>query len=113
MSPIAWLLGLGVVGVGGFAIHESRKPTGEKVKDGDTVFVHATALRTSSGQQFDEDRLKAFLAGFVTTSVKVTNVILTPGVKGRAGGVILGAPVPVFFDLGAVTSIERNGKRIV
>jgi hypothetical protein len=113
MSPFAWLLGLGVVGVGGFAIHESRKPTGEKVKDGDTVFVHATALKPVSGQQFDTDRLAVFLAGFVTTNVKVTNVVISGVVKGGCTGTILGAPVPVFFTLDAVTSIERNGKRIV
>ncbi len=112
MSLFAWVLGLGVAGVGAHAIRESMKPTGEKVRDGDSVFVRADALQATSGQQFDVDALKRFVAGFTNTNVKVSSVVVTGNVKGRASGAIIGAPVPVFFELSAVTSIERDGKRI-
>jgi hypothetical protein len=98
---------------GGIAYKEVTKPTGEKVKDGDTVFVRADAIHLAdTSAPNDVAGLQAFLASFLNTSVKVTTVRLTPKSHGLTG-TILGFPRVVAFDRSAVTSIERNGARIV
>ncbi len=97
---------------GGIAVREVTKPTADKVKDGDTVFVRADALRLAdTTAPTDVAGLQAFLAGFINTNVKVTTVRRTP--TGSFTGTILGFPRVVAFDKPAVASIERNGARIV
>lgn len=106
--------GVTALAFGGIAIREATKTTGEKVKDGDSVFVRADGLHLVDSSPTDDAGLKAFLAGFLQTSVKVTNVHLP--VKGGKStdftGTIIGFPRVVAFASAAVNSIERNGARI-
>lgn len=96
---------------GGIAIHEATKPTGEKVKNGDAVFVRADALHPADlTSTADTLGLRAFLAGFLSTAIKVS-AVKTNG-KADMTGTILGFSKSVGFPSTAVVSIERNGKRI-
>jgi hypothetical protein len=97
-----------VVGIGVTALLEGRS-TGEKVKNGDSVFVNATSLRPLSGSPVDIDALRVFLSGFLATNVKVTSVAIGP--NKTAVGNIIGLSPSVLFDLSAVTRIERDGKQ--
>ncbi len=110
---LGWVIA-GVTGAvfGGIALKELSKTTGEKVKDGDTVFVRSDMLRLAdSNAGPDVAGLKVFLAGFINNSVKVTTARRTPGTKAFTG-TILGFSRVVAFDENAVSSIERNGSRI-
>ncbi len=102
---------------GGIALHEVNKPTGEKLKKGDSAFVEVRMLRMASGitaPGLDDAALQAFLGGLITSSVKVVNCEPQAIGNGQPGaiGTIVGFPKPVAFPLTGVTSIERNGKRI-
>jgi hypothetical protein len=98
---------------GGIAYKEATKTTGEKVKAGDTTFVRADALRVSgtAPNPAVQASLQSLLAGFMSTSVKVSGVQPLPGTTSFSG-TIVGFPQPVVFDRSAVVSIERNGARI-
>ena len=103
--------GAAALAFGAIAAKEMSKTTGEKVKDGDTLFVRADGIKLA-GADADIAGLKAFLAGFLNTSVKVTTARLTPN-STEITGTIIGFPKVVAFDRSAVTSIERDGKKIV
>ena len=109
-----WIIGGVTAAVfAGIGIREATKPTGEKVKNGDSVFVRADALSLADTNAVqDIAGLQAFLTGFINTSVKIGTARLTPGTT-KITGTILGFPRVVSFDRSAVTSIERNGKRII
>jgi len=109
--------GIAALAFGAIAVKELTKTTGEKVKDGDDVFVHADAIQvlTPAGtvpNPVNGASLKAFLAGFLTTSIKVSAARLEAPPSTRITGTILGFPSIVVFDRSAVASIERNGARI-
>jgi len=114
-----WIVGgIAALAFGGIAYKEVTKTTGEKVKDGDTVFVRADKLRLAETATLaDTAGLQAFLAGFINTNVKVTNVHLTPQSNAVdrtiITGTIVGFPRLLAFSKADVTSIERNGARIV
>lgn len=96
---------------GGIAYREATKPTGDKVKDGDTVYVHSDALRLADATApGDTAALKGFLGGFVTSNVKVT-AVKRIGPDSFTGS-ILGFSRLLAFDKKAIASIERNGQRI-
>jgi hypothetical protein len=108
------VMGVAAAVLSGIAYKEASKPTGEKVKYGDAVFVRADALKLADANtnQNDVAGLRAFLAGFINTAVKVTDVRVMPQATGLTGSII-GFPRTLFFERTAVQSIERNGKRIV
>jgi hypothetical protein len=99
-----------VLGGGYIAFTEINKTTGQKVKDGDGVFVPVEKL--STGVAADDLALKAFLGGLVSVVAKVTNVTVD-AVKGLGHGNLIGFPATVSFPLESVASIDRNGTRIV
>lgn len=105
--------GAAALAFGAIAAKEMSKTTGEKVKDGDTLFVRADKLHLAdTNAPADVAGFQAFLAGFLNTSVKVTMARLTPKSTGITG-TIIGFPKVVAFDRADVTSIERDGKKIV
>ncbi len=105
---IGWVIGIGTLLVGGgIAAREMTKPTGDKVKTGDNVFVPVNQLKVLSNDPLDTAALKVFVDGFIATNVKVSNVAL--GAAGVAAGSILGLSPSVTFPLSSVTKIERNG----
>ena len=92
----------------GIVLYEFLKPTSKKVKQGDSVFVPINSL-TALDPVRGLDDITAFTKGFMSSNVKVTNVI-TAGI-GQAYGSIIGLSSPVRFALSSVTLIERNGKQ--
>jgi hypothetical protein len=101
---------------GGIAYKEATKPTGDKVKEGDTVFVRADGIHlgvpgSPAANAPKQAGLTTLLAGFMSTSVKVTGVRKTQ-THDSLLGTIVGFPDLVGFSRTAVTSIERNGARI-
>ncbi len=106
------IAGVAAAVFGGIALREATKPTGEKVKNGDSVFVRADSIRVASSKSAGDDLgLRAFLAGFVSTNVKIADVSGNNG-NPILRGSIVGFPKALEFDRSAVVSIERNGQRI-
>lgn len=111
---------------GGIALHEGLKPTGEKLKTGDTAFVNVQGIRVSpiglnpTEQDIATRGLQTFLAGTLGSDIRVNNCqpatvgvasTSTP-VEAGATGSILGFARTVEFPLRSVRALERNGKRI-
>ena len=106
------------VTAGAFAIIsaiELSKATGDKVQEGDTVFIRGEKIRlVDTNDIAGLATLKTFLSGVVATAVRVTNVHIQKGSTGPIfTGTVIGFPDLVTFDKQDVTAIDRNGRRIV
>jgi len=112
MFPVIVATGAGLI-FGGLALYSVLKPTAQKVKKGDSVFVHPSALVPVDPSVFGD--LSRFISGYMSTSVKVDNVMPTgpsdPTGPDNAIGSIAGLSPPVKFSLKSVTLIQRNGKQ--
>lgn len=104
------LLAAVVIGGGYIVVTESNKTTADKLKPGDAAFVNASSIAV--GSSADDAQLKAFLAGFMAVTVRVSNVVADT-TKKLGHGTIIGFGPTVSFPLDAIASIDRNGTRIV
>ncbi len=109
MIPVI-IAGAAILSFGAIALYGSLKSTASKVEDGDSVFVKADQISLEGPPSpASSAALTSFLAGFVTTLIKVSRVTRS-GTQGK--GTIEGFPQAVVFPLEAVAMIDRNGTRI-